>query len=147
MVPRFVSSNPLSSLRWWEDTFGREYDRCRVVNWDTVPDLDCLVSCVLELRNKTGQLIGNGKRIKKNKKKQNTIPEKYQTETRNQKKTKKKQNTIPEKYETKNRKPEKNQKKTRKKPEKNQKKTRKKQKKQEKHYRIAFITIYIRPFY
>ena len=48
VVPRFVSSNPRSSLRWWEDTFGREYDRCRVVNWDTVPDLDCLVSCILE---------------------------------------------------------------------------------------------------
>ena len=46
--PRFVSSNSLSSLRWWEDTFGREYDRCRAVNWDTVPDLDCLVSCILE---------------------------------------------------------------------------------------------------
>ena len=43
-----MSSNPLSSLRWWEDTFGQEYDRCRVVNWDTVPDLDCLVSCILE---------------------------------------------------------------------------------------------------
>ena len=48
VVPRFVSSNPLSSLRWWEDTFGQEYNKCRVVNWDTVPDLDCLVSCVLE---------------------------------------------------------------------------------------------------
>ena len=48
VVPRFVSSNSLSSLRWWEDTFGREYDRCRAVNWDTVPDLDCLVSCILE---------------------------------------------------------------------------------------------------
>ena len=48
VLPRFVSSNPLSSLRWWEDTFGQEYNKCRVVNWDTVPDLDCLVSCVLE---------------------------------------------------------------------------------------------------
>ena len=48
VVPRFVSSNSLTSLRWWEDTFGREYDRCRAVNWDTVPDLDCLVSCILE---------------------------------------------------------------------------------------------------
>ena len=48
VVPRFVSSNPLSSLRWWEDTFGQEYEKCRVVNWDTVPDLDCLVSCILE---------------------------------------------------------------------------------------------------
>ena len=48
VVPRFVSSNSLSSLRWWEDTFGREKDRCRAVNWDTVPDLDCLVSCILE---------------------------------------------------------------------------------------------------
>ena len=48
VVPRFVSSNSLSSsLRWWEDTFGREYDRRRAVNWDTVPDLDCLVSCIL----------------------------------------------------------------------------------------------------
>ena len=48
VIPRFVSSNPLSSLRWWEDTFGQEYESCRTVNWDTVPTLDCLVSCILE---------------------------------------------------------------------------------------------------
>ena len=30
VLPRFVSSNPLSSLRWWEDTF--EYETCRAVN-------------------------------------------------------------------------------------------------------------------
>ena len=48
VIPRFVSSNPLSSLRWWEDAFGQEYESCRAVNWDTVPTLDCLVSCVLE---------------------------------------------------------------------------------------------------
>ena len=48
VIPRFVTSNPLSSLRWWEDAFGPEYESCRAVNWDTVPTLDCLVSCVLE---------------------------------------------------------------------------------------------------
>ena len=48
VIPRFVSSNPLSSLRWWEDAFGQEFESCRAVNWDTVPNLDCLVSCILE---------------------------------------------------------------------------------------------------
>ena len=48
LIPRFLSSNPLSSLRWWEDTFGVEYDRCLAVNWDTVPTLDCIVCCILE---------------------------------------------------------------------------------------------------
>ena len=48
VIPRFVSSNPLSSLRWWEDTFGAEYDQCRPVNWDTVPTLHCIVCCILE---------------------------------------------------------------------------------------------------
>ena len=48
LIPRFVSSNPLSSLRWWEDTFGFKYDRCRLVNWDTVSTLDCIVCCILE---------------------------------------------------------------------------------------------------
>ena len=48
VIPRFVSSNPLSSLRWWEDAFGQEYESCRAVNWDTVPTLDCLVSCILD---------------------------------------------------------------------------------------------------
>ena len=48
VIPRFVSSNPLSSLRWWEDTFGAEYDQRRPVNWDTVPTLDCIVCCILE---------------------------------------------------------------------------------------------------
>ena len=48
VIPRFMSSNPLSSLRWWEDAFGQEFESCRAVNWDTVPNLDCLVSCILE---------------------------------------------------------------------------------------------------
>ena len=48
VIPRFVSSNSLSSLRWWEDTFGHEYDRCRPVDWDTVPTLDCIMRCILE---------------------------------------------------------------------------------------------------
>ena len=48
LTPRFVSSNPLSSLRWWEDTFSFEYDRCRPVNWGTVPTLDCIACCILE---------------------------------------------------------------------------------------------------
>ena len=48
VIPRFVSSNPLSSLRWWEDAFGQEFESCRAVSWDIVPNLDCLVSCILE---------------------------------------------------------------------------------------------------
>ena len=47
MIPRFVSANSLSSLRWWEDTFGQEYDQYRAVNWDTVPTLDCIVCWIL----------------------------------------------------------------------------------------------------
>ena len=48
VTPRFVSVNFLSSLRWWEDAFGQEYNNCRAVNWDTAPTLHCIVCCVLE---------------------------------------------------------------------------------------------------
>ena len=48
IVPRFFSANPLSGLRWWEDTFGQEYNKCHHVDWDTVKSLDCIVCCILE---------------------------------------------------------------------------------------------------
>ena len=57
VVPRFVSSNPLSSLRWWEDTFGQEYEKCRVVNWDTVPDLDSRTITCSVRRTRTAPLL------------------------------------------------------------------------------------------
>ena len=56
VIPRFVSANSLSSLRWWEDAFGQEHQNCRAVNWDTVPNLDCVVACVLErAHSRSGQ--------------------------------------------------------------------------------------------
>ena len=61
VIPRFVSSNPLSSLRSWEDAFGQEYESCRAVNWDTVPSLDCLVSCILS--GATPSLLRSGPRL------------------------------------------------------------------------------------
>ena len=53
VIPWFVSANSQSSLRWWEDTFGQEYDQCRPLNWDTVPTLDCIVCCILEWAHST----------------------------------------------------------------------------------------------
>ncbi len=46
--PRFMSSNPLTLLRWAEDIFGKPWKEVGAVDWDNAPELDCMVACVLE---------------------------------------------------------------------------------------------------
>ena len=44
----FVSSNPLTLLRWMEDKFGIPWKDVGAMDWAKVPSLDCMVACVLE---------------------------------------------------------------------------------------------------